>query len=36
MQPRPRDTSYPGLLYVSYYSTHQARTSIYLAQIKFP
>lgn len=40
--PSGGDTSYPGLLwrdetlYVSYYSSHQDRTSIYLAKIKFP
>ncbi len=38
--PSGGDTSYPGLvwhdgmLYVSYYSSHEARTSIYLAKVK--
>ncbi|MCX5643346.1 MAG: hypothetical protein NTZ17_01480 [Phycisphaerae bacterium] len=38
--PRGGDISYPGfvwyndLLYVSYYSSHEGKTSIYLAQIK--
>ncbi|MHC4641691.1 MAG: right-handed parallel beta-helix repeat-containing protein, partial [Planctomycetota bacterium] len=38
--PSGRDTSYPGLvwyegmLYVSYYSGHEGRTSIYLAKLK--
>ena len=36
------DTSYPGLvwhddrLWMSYYSSHEGKTSIYLAQIKMP
>ena len=40
--PSGGDTSYPGmvwhqdLLWVSYYSSHQGRTSIYLAKIKLP
>lgn len=40
--PSGGDTSYPGLLwrdqtlYVSYYSGHQGKTSIYLAKIRFP
>jgi len=40
--PSGGDTSYPGLvwrdglLWVSYYSSHQGRTSIYLAQVKPP
>ncbi len=40
--PSGGDTSYPGLLwrndllYVSYYSSHQGKTSIYLAKIRFP
>ncbi|HPC93563.1 MAG TPA: sialidase family protein [Sedimentisphaerales bacterium] len=39
--PSGGDTSYPGLLwrndllYVSYYSSHQGKTSIYLAKIRF-
>lgn len=38
--PSGRDTSYPGLLwhndmlYVSYYSSHEGKTSIYLAKVK--
>ncbi len=38
--PSGRDTSYPGLLwhnnmlYVSYYSSHEGKTSIYLAKLK--
>jgi hypothetical protein len=38
--PSGGDTSYPGLvwhndlLYLSYYSTHEGKTSIYLAKIK--
>lgn len=41
MLPSGGDTSYPGLafrnetLYVSYYSTHEKHTSVYLAQIRF-
>jgi len=40
--PSGGDTSYPGLLwrndllYVSYYSSHQGKTSIYLAKVRFP
>jgi hypothetical protein len=40
--PSGGDTSYPGLvfhdglLWVSYYSSHEGRTSIYLAQLKLP
>ena len=40
--PSGGDTSYPGLvwrdglLWVSYYSSHQGKTSIYLAQVKIP
>jgi hypothetical protein len=40
--PSGGDTSYPGLVYrdgllwVSYYSTHEGKTSIYLAQVKLP
>ncbi len=40
--PSGGDTSYPGMvwhndaLWVSYYSSHQGRTSIYLAKIRFP
>ncbi|MEC8782878.1 MAG: hypothetical protein VXY07_08610, partial [Planctomycetota bacterium] len=40
--PSGGDTSYPGmvwhdnLLWVSYYSSHEGRTSIYLAKIEFP
>lgn len=40
--PSGGDTSYPGLvwhdgqLWVSYYSSHTGRTSIFLAQVKFP
>lgn len=40
--PSGGDTSYCGLLwhndllYVSYYSSHQGKTSIYLAKVKFP
>jgi hypothetical protein len=38
--PSGGDTSYPGLvwhddlLWISYYSSHEARTSIYLAKVK--
>jgi len=38
--PSGGDTSYPGLvwhnnlLYMSYYSTHEGKTSIYLAKIR--
>ena len=38
--PSGGDTSYPGLvwhndlLYMSYYSSHEGKTSIYLAKIK--
>ncbi len=38
--PSGGDTSYPGLLwhdsllYLSYYSSHESKTSIYLARIK--
>jgi hypothetical protein len=38
--PSGGDTSYPGLvwhknmLYVSYYSSHEGKTSIYLAKVK--
>jgi len=38
--PSAGDTSYPGLLwhndllYMSYYSTHEGKTSIYIAKIK--
>ena len=40
--PSGGDTSYPGLVYrdgtlwVSYYSTHEGKTSIYVAQVKLP
>jgi len=40
--PSGGDNSYPGmvwhdgLLWMSYYSSHEGRTSIYLAQIKMP
>jgi len=40
--PSGGDTSYPGLvwrdglLWVSYYSSHEGKTSIYLAQVKIP
>ena len=40
--PSGGDTSYPGLvvhdglLWVSYYSSHEAKTSIYLAKVKLP
>jgi hypothetical protein len=40
--PSGGDTSYPGLvwhddrLFVSYYSSHEGKTSIYLAQVEFP
>jgi hypothetical protein len=40
--PSGGDTSYPGLvwhdhlLWVSYYSSHQGKTSIYLAKVKLP
>ena len=40
--PSGGDTSYPGLvwhdgrLWVSYYSSHEGKTSIYLAQVKLP
>jgi hypothetical protein len=40
--PSGGDTSYPGLvmhdglLHVSYYSSHEARSSIYLAKVKLP
>jgi len=40
--PSGGDTSYPGLVYrdgqlwVSYYSTHEGKTSIYIAQVKLP
>lgn len=40
--PSGGDTSYPGMvwhdgmLWVSYYSSHEGRTSIYLAKIEFP
>lgn len=40
--PSGGDTSYPGLVYhdgllwVSYYSTHEGKTSIYLARVKLP
>ncbi len=42
IQLRPGDTGYPALLWhndrlhVSYYSSHQGKTSIYLAKIRFP
>lgn len=42
--PSGGDTSYPGLvfdedaatLYVSYYASHESRTAIYLARVRFP
>jgi hypothetical protein len=40
--PSGGDTSYPGLvmhnglLWISYYSSHEQRTSIYLAKVKIP
>jgi hypothetical protein len=40
--PSAGDTSYPGLvfydglLWVSYYSSHAGKTSIYLAKVKLP
>ncbi len=40
--PSGGDTSYPGMvwhdgmLWVSYYSSHEGRTSIYLAKVRFP
>jgi hypothetical protein len=40
--PSGGDTSYPGLvwhddrLYVSYYSSHEGKSNIYLAQVEFP
>ena len=40
--PSGGDTSYAGLvlyndqLWISYYSSHEARTSIYLAKVKLP
>jgi hypothetical protein len=40
--PSGGDTSYPGLVYkdgllwVSYYSSHEGKSSIYLAKVKFP
>ncbi|HWL10728.1 MAG TPA: sialidase family protein [Planctomicrobium sp.] len=40
--PSGGDTSYPGLIYengllwVSYYSTHEGKTAIYLAKLRFP
>ena len=40
--PSGGDCSYPGLvwhnnlLWVSYYSSHEGKTSIYLATVKFP
>ena len=40
--PSGGDTSYPGLvwrdglLWVSYYSSHQGKTSIYLAKVRIP
>ena len=40
--PSGGDTSYPGLvwhddqLWVSYYSSHEGKTSIYLARVKLP
>ena len=40
--PSGGDTSYPGLvwhdglLWMSYYSSHEGKTSIYLAKIKLP
>jgi hypothetical protein len=40
--PSGRDTGYPGLvwhagqLWVSYYSSHEGRSSIYLARVKLP
>jgi hypothetical protein len=40
--PSGGDTSYPGLvfyeglLWVSYYSSHEGKTSIYLAKVKLP
>ncbi|MBN1903414.1 exo-alpha-sialidase [Candidatus Sumerlaeota bacterium] len=40
--PSGGDTSYPGMVYkdgmlwVSYYSSHEGKTSIYLAKVKFP
>ena len=40
--PSGGDTSYPGLVYhdgllwVSYYSSHEGKTSIYLARLKLP
>ncbi len=40
--PSAGDTSYPGLvwheglLHVSYYSTHEGKTSIYFAKVRLP
>ena len=40
--PSGGDTSYPGLvvherlLWVSYYSSHEGKTSIYLARVRLP
>jgi len=40
--PSGGDTSYPGLvwhdglLWVSYYSSHEGKTSVYLAKVKLP
>ena len=40
--PSGGDTSYPGLvwhdgrLWMSYYSSHEAKTSIYLAKVRLP
>jgi len=40
--PSAGDTSYAGLvwhddlLWISYYSSHEERTSIYLARVRFP
>ena len=40
--PSAGDTSYPGLvlheglLWISYYSTHEEKTSIYLAKVRLP
>ena len=40
--PSGGDTSYPGMvwhegqLWISYYASHEGRTSIYLARVEFP
>ena len=40
--PSGGDTSYPGMvwhegaLWISYYASHEGKTSIYLARVKFP